>query len=153
MRGFFRNPRRVLVVCHDLAATAAAVAGAFYVRFVDIGLGDRLHWLMIFLPGYLVYAGIVYWTFHLYAAKWRFASLPDLWNILRAVTVLAASLLVADYVLLSSYFYGTFFFGKVTIALCWVLQIFFLGGPRIAYRLFRHSRTQHHARQVGAIPT
>ena len=32
--------------------------------------------------------------------KWRFASLPDLWNILRVVTVLALSLLVLDYILL-----------------------------------------------------
>ncbi|MGH7247709.1 MAG: SDR family NAD(P)-dependent oxidoreductase, partial [Pseudomonadota bacterium] len=138
---------------HDLVATAAAFFAAFYVRFIDIGLGGRLHWLTIILPGYLVYAGIVYWIFHLYAAKWRFASLPDLWNIFRAVTVLAVSLLVLDYVLVSPHLYGTFFFGKVTIALYWVLQMFFLGGPRIAYRLFRHSRTQHRARDREAAAT
>lgn len=45
-------------------------------------------------------AGAVFWFFHLYVAKWRFASLPDLWNILRVVTVLALSLLVLDYILL-----------------------------------------------------
>jgi O-antigen biosynthesis protein WbqV len=49
--------------------------------------------------------------------------------------------------------YGTFFFGKITIALYWGLQMFFLGGPRVAYRLFRHARTQHHARGPEAIPT
>ncbi len=96
---------------------------------------------------------MVYWIFKLYAAKWRFASLPDLWNIFRAVTVLALSLLVLDYVLVAPNFYGTFFFGKITILLYWVLQMFFLGGPRIAYRLFRHARTQHHARGPEAVPT
>ena len=57
-----------------------------------------------------------------------------------------------DYVLVAPYFYGTFFFGKITILLYWVLQMFFLGGPRIAYRLFRHARTQHHAKGPEAIP-
>ena len=153
MRGFFGNPRRVLIVIHDLVMTAAAMLAAFYFRFEDIGLTQRFHWLLVILPGYLVYAGVVYWIFKLYAAKWRFASLPDLWNIFRAVTVLALSLLVLDYVLVAPNMYGTFFFGKITILLYWVLQMFFLGGPRIAYRLFRHARTQHHARGSETVPT
>jgi FlaA1/EpsC-like NDP-sugar epimerase len=153
MRGFFSNPRRVLIIIHDLVMTAAAILAAFYFRFEDIGLAQRFHSFLIILPGFLVYAGVVYWIFKLYAAKWRFASLPDLWNIFRAVTVLALSLLVLDYVLVAPYFYGTFFFGKITILLYWVLQMFFLGGPRIAYRLFRHARTQQHARGPEAIPT
>jgi len=45
------------------------------------------------------------------------------------------------------------FFGKITIVLYWFLQVSFLGGPRLAYRLFRHSRTQHHARRSDAVPT
>ena len=154
MRGFFGNPRRTLIVIHDLVMTAAAIVAALYFRFEGTGLlSIRFHWLPIILPGLLVYAGLVYWMFHLYAAKWRFASLPDLWNILRAVTVLALSLLVLDYVLVAPNFYGTFFFGKITILLYWVLQMFFLGGPRVAYRLFRHARTQHHAKGLDATPT
>ena len=102
MRGFFRNPRRVLIVVHDLVATAAAILATLYVRFEDVGLEQRYHWLVIILPAYLVYAGVVYWFFRLYIAKWRFASLPDLWNIFRAVTVLAFSLLVLDYVLVAA---------------------------------------------------
>lgn len=46
--------------------------------------------------------------FGLREAKWRFASLPDLLTIFKAVTVLALSLLVLDYILLSPNFYGTF---------------------------------------------
>jgi FlaA1/EpsC-like NDP-sugar epimerase len=154
MRGIFGNPRRLLIIIHDLVMTAAAIVAAFYFRLEVIGLTQRFHWLLVILPAYLVYAGIIYWFFHLYASKWRFASLPDLWNIFRAVTVLALSLLVLDYILVAPNFYGTFFFGKVTILLYWVLQMFFLGGPRVAYRLFRHARTQQHrARSPDAIPT
>ena len=156
MMGFLGNPRRVLIVVHDLVATALAIMATLYVRFGDGqngGLDDRYPWLAIILPCYIAYAGLIYWYFHLYMAKWRFASLPDLRNIVRAVSVLAISLLVLDYVLLYPSLFGTFFFGKVTIALYWFLQMFFLGGPRIAYRLFRLSRTQQHVKGLDAMPT
>jgi FlaA1/EpsC-like NDP-sugar epimerase len=153
MMDFLRNPRRVGIVLIDLFFTASALVATFYVRFENGGFDERLHWLLVYLPVYLVYAGTVYWIFSLYIGKWRFASLPDLWNIIRAVTVLAVSLLVLDYILLYPTLYGTYFFGKITIALYWFLQISFLGGPRLAYRLFRHSRTQQHARRSDAVPT
>src|SRR5439155_18973167 len=101
--------------------------------------------LIAVLPGFVLYTGLVYSFFQLYKSKWRFASLPDLYNIFHAATVLALSLLVLDYVLLSPKLYGTFFFGKITIALYWFLQMFFLGGPRVAYRYFRYTRTRQHA--------
>src|SRR3984893_3725843 len=156
MMGFLRNPRRVLIVVHDLVVTALAILATLYIRFENGengGLETRYHWLLIILPCYIVYAGIVYWYFHLYMAKWRFASLPDLRNIFRAVTVLAISLLVLDYILLYPTLYGTFFFGKITIALYWFLQMFFLGGPRIAYRYFRYTRTRQQAMATESAPT
>jgi FlaA1/EpsC-like NDP-sugar epimerase len=154
MMGFFNSPRRVLIVVHDLAVTALAMLATFYIRFENNGLlEEREHWLFLILPFYVVYAGFVYWYFHLYIGKWRFASLQDLSNIIRAVTVLAISLLVLDYILLYPTLYGTYFFGKITIALYWLLQMCFLGGPRIAYRLFRHSRTQQHVMASDAVPT
>ena len=68
-------------------------------------------------------------------------------NIVKVSTVLAVTLLVLDYVLLSPNVYGTFFFGKITIALYWFLQMFFLAGSRVAYRYFRYTRTLQHARR------
>src|SRR3954452_7363096 len=145
--------RQILVVVHDLVATAAAVLASFYLRFETDGLTARLDGLYLVLPLFLVYAAIVYQLFHLYKGKWRFASLPDLSNIFRAVSVLAVSLLVLDYILVAPNFLGAFFFGKLTIILYWLLQMFFLGGPRIAYRYFRYTRTRQHARISESIPT
>jgi O-antigen biosynthesis protein WbqV len=145
-----------LIVTHDLVVTVLAMSAALYLRFENGqngGLEIRYPWLAAILPCYVAYAGLIYWYFHLYMAKWRFASLPDLRNIFRAVSVLAISLLVLDYVLLYPGLFGTFFFGKITIALYWFLQMFFLGGPRIAYRLFRLSRTQQHVKGPDAMPT
>ncbi len=153
MLGLNLSPRRALVIAHDLLMTAAAIVASFYIQFEAVGLADRRDPLLFFLPGFVAYAGIIYYLFHLYEAKWRFASLPDLMNILRASTVLAISLLVLDYVLVAPNVLGQFFFGKITIALYWILQNVFLGGPRIAYRYFRYTRTRHHALAEEANPT
>jgi FlaA1/EpsC-like NDP-sugar epimerase len=144
--------KKALIVLHDLAVTAAALVVAFYVRFEEERLSVRIEWLWVLLPGMLVYAGVVYHIFHLDDAKWRFASLPDLWNIFRSATVLALTLLVLDYILIAQNLYGTFFFGKGTILIYWVLQMFFLGGPRVAYRYFRYSRARTKASRNDSAP-
>jgi FlaA1/EpsC-like NDP-sugar epimerase len=147
------TPRTALILAHDLLATAAAIIVTFYVRFEGPGLAQRWDLLLAVLPGFLVYAAVVYAFFQLYRTKWRFASLPDLFNIFRAVTVLALSLLVLDYVLVAPNLYGTFFFGKITIALYWFVQMFFLGGSRVAYRYYHYSRIRQHAKLGDSVPT
>src|SRR6187200_2937556 len=146
------TPRMWLILAHDLLATAAAVIASFFIRFEEAGLTQRWRLLVILLPPFLLYAGFVYAFSGLYKAKWRFTSLPDLYNIVRAATVLAVTLLALDYVLLAPNFYGTFFFGKITIVLYWLLQIGFLSGPRVAYRYFRLTRTLRHAKAGDSMP-
>ena len=144
-----RTFKTAVMVAHDLAATAAAVVLTFAFRFHGEPLAERLHALPLLLPPFLVYAGLIYAWFKLYRTKWRFASLPDLAGIVRAASVMALSLLVLDYVLVSSNLYGFYFFGKVAIALYWVLQIFLLGGPRLAFRYLKYARSrQSHARSA-----
>jgi FlaA1/EpsC-like NDP-sugar epimerase len=147
------TPRTALILAHDLLATAAAIIVTFYVRFEGPGLAERKDLLIAVLPGFLVYAAAVYAFFQLYRTKWRFASLPDLFNIFRAVTVLTLSLLVLDYILVAPNLYGTFFFGKITIALYWFVQMFFLGGSRVAYRYFHYTRIRQHAKRADSVPT
>jgi len=146
------TPRQILIVLHDLVATAAAIALTFYVRFEGTPLEDRLAGLK-FLPLFLIYAAIVYFIVGLHRNKWRFTSVPDLYHIFRAATVLAVSLLAFDYVLVAPNVYGRFFFGKITILLYWLLQMFFLGGSRVAYRYFHYARTMQRARVADATAT
>lgn len=146
------NGRRVLVIAHDLVATAAALVVSFYMRFEAEGLAARLDGLLLVVPAFVVYATCVYWYFDLYRSKWRFASLFDLANIVRASAVLTVSLLVVDYILLAPNLYGHFFFGKITIVLYFVLQVFFLGGSRLAYRYFRFTRTRRRTVRQEAAP-
>lgn len=145
--------RQILIVLHDLVATAAAIVVTFVMRFEDARLRDKLGGLELFLPIFLIYAAGIYFIFGLHRNKWRFTSVPDLYNIFRATTVLAVSLLALDYVLVSPNVYGTFFFGKITIILYWLLQMFFLGGSRVAYRYFHYARTIQRVKIADATPT
>jgi len=80
------TPRQVLIVLHDLLATAAAIGLTFVMRFEDYVFFLKLPGLEIFLPFFLVYAVVVYFIFGLHRNKWRFTSVPDLTNIVRAAT-------------------------------------------------------------------
>ena len=147
------TPRLWLILAHDLLVTAAAVLASFFIRFEEYGLVERWRLLLLVLPLFVLFAGLVYAFFDIYKAKWRFTSLPELYNLVRASTVLAVALLALDYVLVAPNIYGTFFFGKITILLYWLLQISFLSGPRVAYRYFRYTRALHHAKATEAAPT
>jgi FlaA1/EpsC-like NDP-sugar epimerase len=152
MNLFKITPRQWLIVAHDLVVTAAALVATLIIRFEDQRLVDYLAGLLVWLAPFIVYAGVVYFLIGLHRSKWRFTSLPELSKIIQAATVLALSLLVLDYILLSPNVYGAFYFGKITIVLYWLVQMLFLSGPRIAYRYFRYSRTLRHAKAVEAIP-
>jgi O-antigen biosynthesis protein WbqV len=144
--------RNGLIAIHDVIATGCALLVAFYVRF-DGGQGfyDRLPQLLRILPWFLVFSVGVAYLFKLTTTKWRFISLPDAVNIVRAATGLTLALVVLDWIIVAPAV-GTFFFGRVTIILYWFLEIFFLSALRFAYRYFRYTRVRHHARTDAASP-
>jgi FlaA1/EpsC-like NDP-sugar epimerase len=150
------TPRNALIAVHDALATAFAVLASFYLRFEGGELFyDRLPLLLRILPYFIAFSVVVCYVFNLTTTKWRFISLPDALNILRAATVLTLGLLVLDYIFIfvAPNVSGTFFLGRVTIVLYWFLEVFFLSALRFAYRYFRYTRVRRHARTEGASPT
>src|SRR6202165_1437744 len=154
--------RNVLIAAHDALATTLAVLVSFYLRFEGDALFDRLPLLLRILPYFVAFSVVVCYVCHLTTTKWRFISLPDALNILRAATVLTLALVVLDYVFGAHNIQGTlgtpnfqtpFFLGKITIILYWFLEVFLLSALRFAYRYFRYTRVRHHARTEGASPT
>ncbi len=146
--------RNLWIALHDLAATALAFFVAFYLRFEGgEAFMERLPLLFRILPYFLALSLVVCYLCNLTTTKWRFISLPDALNILRAATVLALALLVLDYILIAPNVHGTFFFGKVTIVLYWFLDVSFLSALRFAYRYFRYTRVRHHAKVDDAAPS
>ena len=144
--------RNLLIAIHDVLATTLAVFASLFFRFDSNSFDDRLPLLLILLPPFVLFGVVVCFIFNLTTTKWRFISLPDVFNIIRVATILAAALLVLDYVLVAPNVHGSFFFGKITIVLFWLFEIFFLGALRFAYRYFRFTRTRNRARAGGAAP-
>ncbi|RTE95109.1 polysaccharide biosynthesis protein [Bradyrhizobium sp. LVM 105] len=146
--------RNFLIALHDLLATTAALFAAFYVRFEGgDDFFDRLPLLFQILPYFLAFSVVVFFVLNLTTTKWRFISLPDALNIIRAATVLTVALLVLDYIFVAPNVRGAFFLGKVTIILYWFLEIAFLSALRMTYRYFRYTRVRRHARTGEAAPT
>ena len=154
--------RNALIAAHDALATALALLASFFLRFEGELLTDRLPLLLQILPYFVGFSVLVCYLFHLTTTKWRFISLPDALNILRAASVLALALLVLDYIFVAPNVGGkpvaaniqsAFFFGKVTIILFWFLEVSFLSALRFAYRYFRYTRVRHHAMTEDAAAT
>lgn len=150
---FRQRVKKTLIIIHDWLATVCAGLAASYVCFDETEFTARLPVLFYLLPAFASYAVILYHYFRLYRSKWRFASLPDLSNIVQASVVLALSLLVLDYFLVSPRLYGSYFFGKKTIIIYGILQMCFLGGTRLLYRYFRYTHSQHALAGEDHLPT
>jgi O-antigen biosynthesis protein WbqV len=145
--------KKMAIVIHDLVMTALAVFVALELRFDEARLAGFLTQLPLILVLTLPFAALVYWASNLYKSKWRFASIPDLVNIVRAASFLAVGFLVVDYILLSPQVLGHFYFGKAFVAVYWGLQIFFLGGPRFVYRWWKDRWQKVAAHRAAPVET
>jgi O-antigen biosynthesis protein WbqV len=143
--------RMSLVLLHDVVLSVLAVLASFYLRFEGYGIAIREPLLALILPGFAVYTVVVFLTFRIYRSKWQFISLGDLYDIAVVATVLSISLLVLDYVLVAPNLYGDFFFGKTTIAIYWLLEVFFLGASRLIFSLYKQSAGRPAARAAAAL--
>ena len=102
--------RNALIALHDALATALALFASFYLRFEGGEyFFDRVPLLLRILPYFIAFSVVVCYVFNLTTTKWRFISLPDALNILRAATVLTLALLVLDYIFVAPNVHGTFF--------------------------------------------
>ena len=146
--------RNFLIAAHDAFATAFALLASLYLRFDGDLLTDRLPLLWQILPWFVAFSVVVCYFFNLTTTKWRFISLPDALNIMRAAAVLTVALVVLDYVFIfvAPSSHVSVFLGRVTIILYFFLEVFSLSALRFGYRYFRYSRTRLHARSDDAAP-
>lgn len=124
--------RRFSVIAHDLFMVVLAWLLAASVRYNP--LGSEAYWQLLSNALFVVVIiqGVVLWSTGLYRGMWRFASIPDLWNIARAVFI--GSLAIAV----------TFFFinrlegvPRSTFVFYPVFLLLLLGGPRMMYRMWK----------------
>jgi O-antigen biosynthesis protein WbqV len=144
--------RNLLIATHDALATALAVLLSFFLRFGEIDFSVRLPMLLVILPYFVLLSVVVCYFFNLTTTKWRFTSLPEILNIVKVSTILSVALLALDYVFVAPNFYGSFYFGKTTIVIYWLLEIALLSGTRLAYRYYRTARTRTKVLSANATP-
>ena len=127
--------RGLLVILHDLAASALAWLLAFWLRFnLDLPPEFQAAALATLLWVVPVQA-FVFWYFGLYRGIWRFASLPDLKRILKAVAVGAVALPT-----LLVLFRVQEVVPRSVLLLDPILLILIMGGSRFAYRAWKDHR-------------
>jgi len=129
---------RITVFLHDLLMVVVAWFGAYWLRFNlgDIS-SDSINQAIYILPFVLVVQSLVYWALGLYRGIWRFASLPDLMRIIKAVFIgalLSVVVLFLDDRLLQ--------IPRSIFLLYALLLIILLGGSRFAYRWLKDGGEQ-----------
>ena len=140
-RWFDRLRSRTAAFTHDLLMVPAAWLLAYWMRFnLQQIPPDFLSTALQTLPLVMLACGIVYWTFGLYRGVWRFASLPDLVRITKAV--LAAT--VVAMLVLFVYNRGDNVPRSVPL-LFLLFQLALLSGPRLLYRWFKDHRLALHS--------
>ena len=149
-RWFDRLRSRTAAFSHDLLMVPVAWMLAYWTRFnlqqiPPQYLDNALHTL----PLVILVCAAVYWSFGLYRGVWRFASLPDLVLINKAVVAATVA------VMLTLFVYNRADNVPRSVPLLFMLfQLALLAGPRLFYRWFKDHRVALHSGQrvliVGA---
>ncbi|MCI0591421.1 MAG: polysaccharide biosynthesis protein, partial [Gammaproteobacteria bacterium] len=127
-----RIDRRTAVILHDLLVAACAWALGWIVRYNFAFPVPDWEINLRTLPLVVLIQGLIFWQFGLYRGVWRFASLPDLWNIFRAVAL--GTLSIALVLFIFTRLEGV---PRSLFVLYPVFLVLLLGGPRLGYRLWK----------------
>jgi FlaA1/EpsC-like NDP-sugar epimerase len=132
---------RLAVVVHDMAMVWVAWTAVSMLRWSlapnpsPVTLFGTEVWLV------LAAQGAIFWWTGLYKGLWRFASLPDLWNIAKAAVLGALAIAIT-----------LFLYNRLATVPRTVLTIYplvlavLLGAPRLLYRYWKDSRLDFSAR-------
>lgn len=129
MYNFFRS--RVIAILVDLFAIPVAWYGAYWLRFNlgEIPNGQLLQ-ASYLLPFLLITQFLSFWFVGLYRGIWKFASIPDLIRILKAVFLgMLLALICVNF--------APFNVPRSIIPIYLWLLVSFLSGARVLYRWFK----------------
>ncbi|MBT8048202.1 MAG: polysaccharide biosynthesis protein [Xanthomonadales bacterium] len=140
-----RHPRAA-VIAHDLVMVVVSWLAADWIinRAGVAGIFESLPLVMELLL-VLGVQSLVLWFTGLYKGLWRFASFPDLWNIVRAATFGTILIIIA-----MTLFYGAGVRQVLGPVLIYPAILFLtLGLPRMCFRFWKDSRTPVRENSAG----
>lgn len=143
--------RRFIIVLIHLAFFSFAYAISFFIRFEFI-LPARYNVVMLkTFPLLLLIKLIVFWYYNIFSGLWRYVSLDDLWQIIKA-NILSSLLAVFSIM----FYHGFRGYPRSVIIIDWLICTLLVAGVRFFTRLFRErykpdfSRKNKRALIVGA---
>lgn len=130
--------RAVAAFAHDVVMAALSFILSFYLRVGNDITHYPLTILLAYDLGFAITAAVVFWWGGLYRGIWRYASLPDLIALLKAVTLVI--LIFFPLMFLATRLAEV---PRSLVGINWLLLMALLGGPRFAYRLYKDRGLDH----------
>ena len=129
---------RIAVVAHDLTMVWLAWLGLHWLRLGVLAHPPAIPLWSTEILLVLAAQALVFWQVGLYRGLWRFASVPDLWNIFKAC-VLGLFAIV-----LGLFLYNRLDFVPRTVLVLYPLVLMgLLGAPRLLYRAWKDAQSEH----------
>jgi FlaA1/EpsC-like NDP-sugar epimerase len=139
--------RAAIAFGHDLFMAALSFVASFYLRVGD-GIYDYpASTLWGYDLAFAATAGAIFLWTGLYRGIWRYASLPDLLAIVRAV-----SLVILIFFPLMFVATRLADLPRSMVGINWLLLTALLGGPRFAYRVFKDRGLDHLLERTSHVP-
>ena len=124
---------RFKIIIHDFVMISLAWFGAIWTRFnFEVPPAEFMAAAIMAYPVVLAVQSLAAWRFGLYRGLWRFASLPDLWNIIRAAVIGTLCIGLALFV-----WNRLAFIPRSALILYPVFLVALIGAPRLLYRVWK----------------
>lgn len=115
----------------DIALIAASIFGAYLLRFEFSIPQENLILLFKALPVIMLVKIISFYFFDLYRGMWRYTSIADLFNIIKASAI--SSFLIISFILFTTRFEG---FSRSIFIIDWCFTVLLITGCRVTIRLY-----------------
>lgn len=129
IRPLYKNFLVILAI--DILLVTGSLYAAYLVRFDFIIDGNELQTFKKILPFILITKLACFYFFDLYRGMWRYTSIADMINIIKASTI--ASLLIISFILFKTRFEG---FARSVFVIDWCFTILFISAFRLSVRLY-----------------
>lgn len=134
----FTYKRRIFEVILDVFLISFAYWLSYFLRFEGYAYIDNFPVFLKTLPIVLACLMLAYFAFGVYRGVWRYTSIADLINYLKAVT---SGVVLSILIVLFLYrFQG---YSRTVFAIYWGIALFFLAGSRLSFRIIAEALRQN----------
>jgi FlaA1/EpsC-like NDP-sugar epimerase len=132
--------RRLVIGLHDLLMTALAILVSFFLRWGSTEFWHRIEPISLLCLSALPFALAAHLAFRLPQSPWKYVSISDLSKIALTAAIPAIFLAVVGFAARD-----VVTVPRTVPVIAWLVQIFLLAAPRVAYRVYRARRQDRRA--------